>query len=139
MVKSVFKANYKNLDSIRGFVGRSAQQAGFSERDIYAVQLATDEASTNIIQHAYGGEGNEEIEIECEIRSGELTITLRDQGKPFDPTSVPEPNIKEGLDDRKVGGLGMYLIRKIMDEVHYETSEESGNLLRLVKYSESKS
>jgi serine/threonine-protein kinase RsbW len=139
MVKSVFKANYKSLDSIREFVGKSAQLAGFSERDIYAVQLAADEASTNIIQHAYGGEGNEEIEVECEFRSGELTITLRDRGRSFDPTSVPEPNVNKGLDDRKIGGLGMYLIRKIMDEVYYETAEGGSNLLKLVKYAESKS
>jgi serine/threonine-protein kinase RsbW len=138
MVKSVFKANYQNLDSIRSFVGRLARQADFSERDIYAVQLAADEASTNIIQHAYGGEGNDEIEIECEIFPGKLAITLRDHGMSFDPASVPEPNVKAGLHDRKVGGLGMYLIRNLMDEVHYETSKEGGNSLRLVKVAEGK-
>jgi len=137
MVKSVFKANYQNLDSIRNFVGQSAQRADFSERDIYAVQLAADEASTNIIQHAYGGEGNNEIVIECEVIPGKLTITLCDYGKSFDPASVPEPNLKAGLNGRKVGGLGMYLIRSLMDEVHYETSEKGGNTLRLVKYAES--
>ena len=139
MVRSVFKANYQNLDSIRGFVGQSAQDAELSERDIYAVQLATDEASTNIIQHAYGGEGEDEIEIECEVSPGKLTITLRDRGQSFDPASVPEPNVKAGLQDRKIGGLGMYLIRNLMDEVLYETSPERGNVLRLVKYAETRS
>jgi serine/threonine-protein kinase RsbW len=136
MVKSSFQANYENLDAIREFVGNSAAQAGLSARDIYAVQLATDEASTNIIQHAYGGEGNEKIEIECDISAGKLIIILRDRGKPFDPGSVPEPNVKADLQDRKIGGLGMYLIRNVMDEVHYSASQENGNTLRLVKHSE---
>ena len=137
MVKSTFEANYKNLDTIRDYVARSAQDAGLSEREIYAVQLAADEASTNIIEHAYRGDEGGTIEIECESVPGKLTVTLRDRGKPFDPESVPEPNVKADLRNRKVGGLGMYLIRKLMDEVHYETSEGEGNTLRLVKISES--
>jgi len=133
MVKSSFQANYENLDAIREFVGSSAAQAGLSARDIYAVQLATDEASSNIIQHAYGGEGNEKIEIECDISAGKLIIILRDRGKPFDPGSVPEPNVKADLSKRKIGGLGMYLMRQLMDEVYYETSSEAGNTLTMIK------
>lgn len=136
MPKSVFKARYANLDSIREFVGRHAQQAAFHERDVYAVQLAADEASTNIIQHAYGGEGEHEIEVECQVLPGTLTIILRDQGRAFDPASVPEPNVNARLQERKVGGLGMYLIRQLMDEVQYETSSLGGNVLRLVKHAE---
>jgi anti-sigma regulatory factor (Ser/Thr protein kinase) len=139
MVKSVFKANFQSLDSIRGFVGQSAQEAALSDRDIYAVQLAADEASTNIIQHAYGGEGEAEIEIECEVLPGKLTIIFRDQGKSFDPSSVPEPNVKASLSERKVGGLGMYLIRNLMDEVRYIPAVDGGNTLTLVKQSETKS
>jgi serine/threonine-protein kinase RsbW len=136
MVKSTFEANYESLETIRDFVGRSAEQSGLSERDVYAVQLATDEAVTNIIQHAFGGEGNDEINIECDISPGKMTITIHDRGKPFDPGSVPEPNVKAELKDRKIGGLGMYLIRNMMDEVHYTSSPERGNTLRLVKHLE---
>ncbi len=136
MLKSTFKAKYSNLDAIRGLVGRSALEAGFSEREIFEVQLATDEASTNIIQHAFGGEGLDEFEIECDFAPGKLTITIHDRGKPFDPASVPEPNVKTGLRNRQIGGLGMYLIRNLMDEVHYTTSNEKGNTLKLVKYAE---
>ena len=136
MIKSTFKAKYSNLDVIRNMVGRSAQQAGFSDREVYEVQLAADEASANIIQHAFGGEGLDEFEIECDVTPGKLIITLHDRGKPFDPASVPEPNVKAGLRDRQVGGLGMYLIRNLMDEVHYTTSIEKGNTLKLVKYAE---
>ena len=124
-----FEANFHNLDEIRDFVGESARQAGFSEKEIYSIQLAADEASTNIIEHAYAGIENGKIEIGCSITGGELKIVMRDNGKSFDPSSVPEPNVKAELSERKIGGLGMYLMRKLMDEVFYE----SGNTLTMIK------
>ena len=98
--------------------------------------MAADEASTNIIEHAYDGVSDGKLEIDCEIISGELKIIMRDWGKPFDPTSVPEPNLNADLSERKIGGLGMYLMRKLMDEVSYESSPETGNTLMMVKRKE---
>ena len=133
MSKIIFDANFQNLDEIRDFVGQAARQAGFSDRDIYSIQLAADEASSNIIEHAYSGVDDGKFEIECSTADGELKIVMRDWGKPFDPSSIPEPNIKADLSERKIGGLGMYLMRKLMDEVSYDTSPESGNILIMVK------
>ena len=59
---------------------------------------------------------------------------MRDQGKSFNPSSVPEPNVKADLSNRKIGGLGMYLMRKLMDEVSYESSAETGNTLTMIKH-----
>ena len=133
MSKIVFAANFEYLDEIREFVGEQARQVGFSDKEIYAIQLAADEASTNIIEHAYAGVENGKIEIECTIDDGELKIVMCDRGKPFNPSSVPEPNVKADLSDRQIGGLGMYLMRKLMDEVSYETSADMGNILTMVK------
>ena len=133
MQKITFDADFNNLDEIRDFVGDSARQIGFTEKEIYSIQLAADEASTNIIEHAYGGEGNGIIEIECSTENDELKIVMHDQGRSFDPSSVPEPNVKADLSERKIGGLGMYLMRQLMDEVYYETSSETGNTLTMIK------
>ena len=133
MPKITFDADFKNLDDIREFVGEAARQVGFSEKEIYSIQLATDEASTNIIEHAYAGVSDGVIEIDCTITDDELKIVMRDRGKSFDPSSVPEPNVKADLSERKIGGLGMYLMHKLMDEVHYETSHGRGNVLTMVK------
>lgn len=133
MRKSVFDANFHNLDEIRDFVAEAARQMGFSDKEIYSIQLAADEASTNIIEHAYAGVKDGKIEIDCSIADEELTIVMRDKGKSFDPSSVPEPNVKADLSERKIGGLGMYLMRKLMDEVSYESSPEVGNILTMVK------
>ena len=133
MTKITFDANFDNLDEIRDFVGEVARQGGFSDKEIYSIQLAADEASSNIIEHAYAGVGDGRIEIDCNISETELKIVMRDHGKSFDPTTVPEPNIKADLSKRKIGGLGMYLMRKLMDEVSYESFPETGNVLTMIK------
>lgn len=133
MSKITFDADFDNLDEIREFVGEAARQVGFSDKEIYSIQLAADEASSNIIEHAYAGVGDGKIEIDCRASENELTIVMRDHGKSFNPSSVPEPNVKADLSERKIGGLGMYLMRKLMDEVSYESSLETGNMLTMVK------
>ena len=133
MSKIVFDANFDNLDEIREIVAEAARQVGFSDKEIYAIQLAADEASSNIIEHAYAGVTGGKIEIDLSISDKELKITMRDHGRSFDPSSVPEPNVKADLSERKIGGLGMYLMRKLMDEVSYESSPETGNTLTMIK------
>ena len=133
MQKKIFLAKFANLDDMREFVGDFAREAGFSKKEIYIIQLAVDEACTNIIEHAYGGEGDEKVEIQCKFRNETMTILLHDWGNHFDPSSVPEPNLNGDLSERKIGGLGVYLMRKLMDNVAYETSPKMGNTLTLTK------
>jgi anti-sigma regulatory factor (Ser/Thr protein kinase) len=133
MSQTIFDADFDNLDEIRELVGEAARQVGFSNKEIYAIQLAADEASSNIIEHAYAGVTGGTLEIDLSISPKELKIVMRDHGKSFDPSSVPEPNVKADLSERKIGGLGMYLMRKLMDEVSYESSLEKGNTLTMIK------
>ena len=132
MSSITFPANFNFLNEIREFVGEKARVAGFNDKDIYSIQLATDEAASNIIEHAYDGVSDGSLELTCDFLNSRLTITLRDHGKVFDPSKVVPPDLKADLSVRKIGGLGIYLMRKLMDEVHYESSA-SGNLLTLVK------
>jgi anti-sigma regulatory factor (Ser/Thr protein kinase) len=129
----IFQADYKNLDSIREFVGRAAKDAGFDESGIYAIQLVADEASTNIIEHAYKTEKNGKIECSCSLVGNNLVIIFRDHGDRFDPELVPEPNLTGDINKRNIGGLGLYLIRQLMDEVQYESLGAAGNVLTLKK------
>ncbi len=137
----VFPAQFENLDHVREFVGQAAQKCGLDSSDIYAVQLAVDEAFTNIIEHAYGGECLDKIECKCQIAALDLTVTLRDCGSPFDPSAVPDPDLNADLEDRDIGGLGLYFIRQLMDEVEFSFMKdpETGrrcNVLRMRKYKE---
>ena len=127
-----FPTTFDILDEIRTFVGNQAREAGFNAKDIYSVQLAADEAASNVIEHAYEGKPNGMFKVSCELREGRLIITILDHGKAFDPSQVEEPDLKADLSDRKIGGLGVYMIRKLMDEVRYE-STQAGNRLTMIK------
>jgi serine/threonine-protein kinase RsbW len=128
-----FPANFKYLDEIREFVAGIATQGGFEGKEVYSIQLAADEAASNIIEHAYEGIPDGEIEISCGMKNDTLTIIMLDRGKAFSPATVQPPNLKANLSKRKIGGLGIYLMRKLMDEVQYETIPGKGNRLTLLK------
>lgn len=130
----VFLAQYESLARIDQFITLAAEQADFDECAIYQVRLAVDEACTNIIEHAYGGEGTDKIECSYHIKEDEFVIILRDTGQTFAPETVPEPNLTCGLEERTEGGLGLYLIRRVMDEVEFDFESESGNVLTMVKH-----
>lgn len=125
---------YENIPTITDFVGEAAAAAGFTEDEIYHCQLAADEACTNIIEHAYGGEGKGEIKITCRIELGLCEILVIDEGKRFNPMTVPKPDLEADIDTIKPGGIGLHLMRQFMDEIHFEFGEDD-NRLTLVKRS----
>jgi serine/threonine-protein kinase RsbW len=133
MRTATFPVEYKSLKKISEFVVQAARQAGLNEHETYQVDLAVDEACCNIIDHAYGGEGLGEMQCSVEIHPDKLTVILKDRGRPFDPSKVPEPQVDAPLEHVKRRGAGFYLMRKIMDELHYEHSPEGGNVLVLIK------
>ncbi|MBL7062853.1 MAG: ATP-binding protein [Anaerolineae bacterium] len=126
-------SRFNSLAVISEFATRAAESAGLDPCAVYAVQMAVDEACSNIIEHAYGGEGRGAIECTCRINDDGLTVIIRDQGRPFDPAIVPQPDLHASLEDRKGGGLGLYFMRQLMDEVHFEFAPDSGNVLTIVK------
>ncbi len=133
MPKTTFPARFEFLDEIRDFVAQVAHEGGFTEKEIYSLQLAADEAASNIIEHAYQGVSNANLDIACDMHGEMIIITMRDTGAPFDPSRVKQPNLKADLSDRQIGGLGVYLMRKLMDQVHYESNSKTGNLLTMTK------
>ena len=103
--------------------------------------MCCDEASTNIIEHAYGQEGAGNIVISYAIAEDEFTIVLRDNGQAFDPAKVPPPPairresipLDELANQMRIGGLGLHFIRNLMDEVTYSSDNRQGNRLVMVK------
>lgn len=128
-----FSAKFEFLDEIREFVGDIARAGGFGDKDVYNIQLAADEAASNIIEHAYEGVSDGLLEISCGMNSNTITIILVDHGESFDPSEVPLPDLKADLSERKIGGLGIFLMRKLMDEVHYEAKSNKINVLTMIK------
>lgn len=114
------------------FVSGFALDHGFSKGKIHDIQLATEEALLNIFQYAYPGEHKGEVEVTCEMRGdSELNIRIFDTGVSFDILSLSEPDLTCPLPDRKIGGLGCYLIRKMADDVQYRRQGDA-NVLNLM-------
>lgn len=134
MVTKSFPANFKSLALISDFIVELAENAGFSPIDVYAIQTAVDEACANIIDHAYGQEDIGDIKIEVSQITNGMRIVLHDEGEPFDPMDVPDPDITSPLEIRRERGLGIFFMRKLMDKVIFEFSSKKGNTLTLVKY-----
>jgi serine/threonine-protein kinase RsbW len=130
----IVKSSTENLIQIRKFTESVAQESGFSEDEIGKIILAVDEACTNIIKHAYKYSPEGEIKITITFDSNKLVISIVDHGNHFDPNVIPEPDIKEYYKQKKSGGLGMFLIKKLMDEVVYSTTTGNKNQVTLIKY-----
>lgn len=133
MPRRKFRARFEQLEGVRAFVARTARTAGFSDKEVYAVQLAADEAASNIIEHAYEGKPSATFDLTCDFRENSLVMRFVDQGKSFDFDRVEVPDLRADLSERKIGGLGIYLMHKLMDQVDYQITS-AGNILTLTKH-----
>jgi serine/threonine-protein kinase RsbW len=125
-------AKLESLAVIRCFVEDAMTALGIDPATIASTVLAVDEAASNIVTHGYQGQPGD-IEIDVQHERIALTICLRDQAPPFDPTSVPAPDLTAPLEQRVAGGLGIHLIRQTMDKVIHRITPHGGNELLLIK------
>ncbi len=126
---------FESLARISEFVIAAARSAGLDADDVFHVEMAVDEACSNVIEHAYEDRQGE-IELTCSTAEpGNLEIVILDHGRPFDPTSVPQPAFIDPsqIDVMQEGGLGLYFMRKLMDDVHFEFVPNQGNKLTMLK------
>ncbi len=126
------EAKSENLEVIWDFITDSMKKFGLNDRKIFDIQMAVDEACTNIIEHGYREETNN-IRIICIKKDKKIIVIIKDRGKPFDPTSVQPPNLNTSLEEREMGGLGVYFMKKLMDEVIYD-SKDGENILTMIKF-----
>ena len=124
----------ENLSLVRDFTKTAAEDSGFANDVVAKIVLAVDEACTNIIKHAYKYSVQGEIVITASLENSKFTITLTDSGAHFDSKTIPEPDLEKYAKERKVGGLGMFLMKKLMDEVTYHNLEGDSNQVTMVKY-----
>lgn len=130
----VVKSSTDNLEKIREFTKTAALNSGFGEDNIGKIILAVDEACTNIIKHAYKFSPEGIINIAIKFSESKFSISITDEGEHFDPTKIPEPDLREYYKQKRVGGLGMFLIKRLMDEVKYNTLSGNKNQVVLIKY-----
>ncbi len=121
------------LDRIYDAVDELGEAEDWPPGMMYQVKLVLEELGVNIVTHGHDNNPDHEFEIILDSDTDELTIELRDEGQAFNPlTDSPEPDLESGLDDRPIGGLGIYLVRTMMDELSYRR-EDNKNILKIVK------
>ena len=125
--------HFEHLAAIADFIAEAGRDAGFDQDLVFHVQMAVDEACSNIIEHAYQGQDLGDITLSCDCNEKEWVIAIHDTGHSFDPESVPAPELITNLDDITTGGLGLYFMHQLMDEVEFTFDDEKGNRLRMVK------
>lgn len=103
-----------------------------SDDTAYSITLALDELLTNTISYGYEDERLHEIRIRLEVEGPVVSITIEDDGSPFDPLTAGEPDVQAPIEERRIGGLGIYLVRHLMDAISYER-RETMNVLRIEK------
>jgi anti-sigma regulatory factor (Ser/Thr protein kinase) len=128
------KARLESLAVIDDFITESVMQWGIKEDEELQIRLAVNEACTNIIQYAYSGGSDESIVILFSMPGRDLEIEIRDWGKPFDPEAIPQPDTTSGLFERKVGGMGIFLMKNMMNDVKYVFHAGKYNELRMIKH-----
>jgi serine/threonine-protein kinase RsbW len=129
----VVKSRTENLALIRDFISSNASKAGFSKDEIDDMILAVDEACTNVIKHAYKYSPDGDITIEIKFDKSVFTITIEDNGISFNPDVVPAPDLQKYYREHRVGGLGMYLMKTLMDDVRYDSLPGKYNRVSLIK------
>lgn len=133
MEKSIILANdISEISRLNEFIEEIGNEFSLAPDVIFNLTLVLEEAVVNVINYAYPKEEHEYIYLSARMHDGSIVLVLTDTGKEFDPTAAPEADVTLSAEDRQIGGLGIFLIRQIMNEVKYERIEGK-NVLTLEK------
>lgn len=120
----------EQVASVCNWVVQVAEDVGLPVKDVNHLELAVDEAVTNIIEHAYGnGSADKPIEIIIYKDPKRFKVTIVDEGPPFDPLTLDEPDPTASIEDRNIGGWGLFFIKKVMDTVDYRYAANKNHLI----------
>ncbi len=135
MTSLTLPGRLESLDQVAEFVQTAAQEAQLPAPAAYRLQLAVDEVATNVVTHAYREKGLDgELHLLCERDATALTIHVEDTGEPYDPTTRPEPtDLDRPLEEREIGGLGLFLARRSVDELRYERRGDRNRMTFVVR------
>jgi anti-sigma regulatory factor (Ser/Thr protein kinase) len=133
MIHSIqIQNDFSELGKVNDWVREVALASGIPEREIYNLELVLEEAITNIVHYAFDDDGEHVVEVYFSFEGGRVTLRIEDPGKAFDPLGAPEPAAVKNIDDVKIGGLGIHLMKNLMDGVSY-AREGGKNVLTMWK------
>jgi serine phosphatase RsbU (regulator of sigma subunit)/two-component sensor histidine kinase len=128
------KADMKNLHHFRSFIEEACRKSNLPDDNVETMKLAVDEVCSNLILHGYKGIPPGNISMALKVLNNELLLEVEDTGHPFDPATLEPPNLEGSIDDREIGGLGVFFVKEMMDDLKYETSAGINRLSLKLKY-----
>ena len=128
----VLSNDIRQIPELAAFVEALAEELSLNPAEAMSLNLALEEAVTNVMMYAYPAGVTGQVELDVDALPGRLVFELSDSGVPFDPTAAPDADISLGVEERPIGGLGIFLVRQIMDSVEY-ARRGGKNILTLKK------
>ena len=116
--------NLSEIERLANAVMQFGRKNNFSDKVIFEINLALEEVVNNIISYAYRDKNEHQINIHMELEGHELVLKVEDDGIPFNPLEVTEPDIKKPLEERQPGGLGLFFVRKLIDTLEYRRDKD---------------
>ncbi len=124
----------ESLSLFRGFIDDICNKyANIKDEDCYDLKLAVDEACANVITHGYAGLNPGTIILNIDVYPGQVVVAITDFGHPVEPGEAPAPDVEAGLEDRPMGGFGLFFIYETMDQVDYKSGENGNRLIFIRK------
>ena len=131
-INIILKNKFDELSKMSESVNSFAETNSLNDEIKHDIKLALDEIITNIISYAFDDDNEHEISVKICIDNNKLSINIEDDGKPFDPLEYPPPDTTKPLEERDIGGLGVFFVRELMDEIEYKRKENK-NILTITK------
>jgi anti-sigma regulatory factor (Ser/Thr protein kinase) len=132
MTSLTVPAQRDQLEAVLEFADSSCEQLGITGGAAFAVRLAVEEIALNVMSYAYEG-GDGPLSLDIDARDGMVVLTIADRGTPFSPDQAPAPDLDASVEERAIGGLGIHLVRRMMDSVTYVAGNDGWNRLVMTK------
>ena len=118
------KNKWSELDRLNDWLDNLARGIGLTDHENYVLHLALEEIVSNVMKYAYGPDVEKDIEVQSRVSDQALEIRVSDQGRPFDPLAAEEPVFSGKIEDMKVGGLGIHIVRNMIKDLRYERRKD---------------
>ena len=129
----ILKNKFSEIERIATVVSEFGQRNDLPDEVIYDIRLVLEEIVSNIIKYGYKDNDDHQIDIQINLESSVLTLEIKDDGNPFDPLEVKNDEVEKPWDERETGGMGIYIVKNLMDKAEYHRVENN-NILLLKKY-----